>query len=135
MAIIKAFTFKIFIASENISFRNILASKLRLDNFDVEFASGGFHLLHILEKQKDIHMIICNGDMNDMSAHEIILMIRQSKSKTELPIVCISQGNSEEEVYDLILNGANEYIVQTGNFNTIIERAHKYMQQLKGNAA
>ena len=49
--IIKAPTFKICILSENTTFRNILASKLRLENFDVEFSDGGFHILHLLEKQ------------------------------------------------------------------------------------
>lgn len=133
--IIKGFTFKILILSENVSFRNILASKLRLDNFDVEFVSGGFHLLNFLEKNRDVNMVICNEDMPDMSAAEIVSMVRLNKTKAEMPILFISKNNDEEEICDMIFNGANEYIVQSENFKPILERAHKYMSLIKQNAA
>ncbi len=135
MTIIKGFTFKVLILSENVSFRNILASKLRLDNFDVEFISGGFHLLNYLEKNRDVNMIIFNEDMPDMSAAEAISMVRMSKTKSEMPILFISKNNNEEEICDMIFNGANEYVVQTENFKPILERAHKYMSLIKQNAA
>lgn len=134
--IIKAPTFKICIMSENINFRNILASKLRLENFDVEFADGGFHMLHLLEKNRDtFNMIICNEDMKDMPAFETISMIRQTKSKTELPILFISKSGTEEEICDMIFNGANEYIIQTANYRPIIERAQKYSALIHKNVA
>lgn len=127
--------FKIVIASENFNFRNILASKLRLEGFFVEFVSGGFHLLHTLETQKNTDMIILNENMSDMPSHEIISMLRNLKSKSELPVVFISKNGSEEDICELILTGANEYIIQTANFQPIVERAHKYFNQKKAHAA
>lgn len=135
MTIIKGFTFKILVLSENMSFRNILASKLRLDNFDVEFISGGFHLLNYLEKNRDVNMLIFNDDMPDMSAAEIISMVRMTKTKSEMPILFISKNSDEEEICDMIFNGANEYVVQSENFKPILERAHKYMSLIKQNVA
>lgn len=136
MAILKGPTFKIIIATENFNFRNILAGKLRLDNFEVEFATGGFHLLHLLEQRnEEVNMIIFNDDMNDMSAQEMIGLVRLSKSKTELPILFISKKNDEEEICEMVFSGANEYVVQTPNFQPILERAHKYLQIFKSNAA
>lgn len=134
--IIKAHNFKICIISENINFRNILAGKLRMENFEVEFADGGFHLLHLLEKQRnEFNLIICNEDMKDMPAYEIISMIRQGKSKSELPILFISKSSDEEEICDMIFNGANEFIVQTANYKPIIERAQKYSLLIHKNVA
>lgn len=134
--IIKAPTFKICILSENINFRNILGGKLRMENFDVEFADGGFHILHLLERQKDeFNLIICNEDMLDMPAFEIISLIRQSKSKQELPILFISKSGSEEEICDMIFTGANEYVVQTANYKPIVERAQKYSLLISKNVA
>lgn len=136
MTIIKGPTFKVLIVSENINFRNILAGKLRMqEGFDVELADGGFHLLHLLERHRDINLVIFNEDMNDMSASEIISLIRLNKNKTELPILFISKNNNEEDICDLIFTGANDYIVQTANYMPIIERAQKYLQQMKLNAA
>jgi DNA-binding response OmpR family regulator len=127
--------FKIVILSENVNFRNILASKLRLEGFFVELASGGFHLMHIFEEQKSLDMVIFNEDMFDMPAHEAIAMLRNYKSKTELPILFVSKNNDEAEIYEVVLSGANEFIVQTANFLPIIERAHKYFEKKSPAAA
>lgn len=135
MSIIKYDNFKILIASETINFRNILAGKLRLESFEVEFATNGFHLLHLLEKFSDYKMLIINEDMHDMSAQEIISLVRLSKSKLELPILFISKNSDEKDIYNLVFTGANEYIVQTPNFNPILERTHKYFQIFKSIAA
>jgi DNA-binding response OmpR family regulator len=130
MTIIKGQSFKICILSADKSFKNILAEQLRIENFDVEFADGGFHLLHLIECLKhdgdDYNLIICNEDMNDMPSFEVIDLIRQTKSKTELPILFISKSDNEEAICDMILNGANEYVVQTDNYKPIIDRAQKY---------
>ena len=129
--IIKYDNFKVLLASETINFRNILAGKLRLESFEVEFANGGFHMLHLLEKFSDYKMIIINEDMHDMSALEIIALVRLVKTKQELPILFISKSNNEEDIWNLVLTGANEYIVQSPNFNPILERTNKYFQLFK----
>ena len=136
MSTIKTDAFKILVATEATTFRNNLASKLRIDNFEVEFASSAFHMLHLLESEEEhFHMLIINESMHDMSALEMIGLVRLSKSKQELPILFISKTNDEEDIYELVLTGANEYVVQTANFNPILERAHKYLHLLKVNAA
>lgn len=123
--------FKIIIVAENIQFRNTLASRLRMLGFHVEFANGGFHLLHSLEKHWDFNLIIIHESMNDMPAEEMISLVRIHKNKTELPILFISAENNEEEVCEMVLNGANEYIVQPKTPQPIVERAQKYFTLLK----
>jgi DNA-binding response OmpR family regulator len=136
MTKIKGHSFKIIVLSENLKLRNILAGKLRIEGLDVELADGGFHLLHLLERFKDNYqMIIINEDMLDMPAFEIITLIRLNKSKAQLPILFISQNGSEEEIDEMILKDANEYIVQTGNYRPIVTCALKYSELSKKKAA
>lgn len=123
--------FKIIIVDENVQFRNTLASRLRMIGFHVEFASGGFHLLNALEKHWDFNLIIMHEHMTDMSADEMISLVRIHKNKNELPILFISPNSSEEEICDMVLNGANEYIIQPKTPHPIVERAQKYFDQLK----
>ena len=124
--------FKILISDENVTFRNVLASRLRLLEFNVEIALGGFHLLHILENDIDCsHMVILHEDMLDMSALEIISLVRTNKSQEELPIIFISQDQNEEKICDIMFNGANEYIIKTNNLKPIIECSKKYSVLLK----
>lgn len=123
--------FKIIIVDENVQFRNTLASRLRMQGFHVEFASGGFHLMHTLEKHWDFNLIIIHENMDDMPAEEMIQLVRIHKTKTELPILFISASSSEEEICEMVLTGANEYIVKPKNPQPIIDRAQKYFILLK----
>jgi CheY-like chemotaxis protein len=127
--------FNIVIVSENPNFRNILSSKFRMENFDVEIATGGFHLLHLLEKEKSVNMIIFNGDMPDMSAFESISLIRETKSMRELPIVFVVKTITDSDISRLVTDGKIDFHAQTPDFNPIIERAQKYFQQMKTIAA
>lgn len=121
------FDFKIFILSENHQFRNTLASKLRIEGFTVEFASGGFHFLHLLERYRsDIHLLICHENMYDMSSEEIISLTRLAKDKTDLPIIFASRRNDRELTQEIIKAGANEIVLQSSNFFPLLERIHKY---------
>ena len=70
-----------------------------------------------------------------MSALEVIALVRLSKSKQELPILFISKNSDDKEIYNHVLNGANDYFVQSSNFNPILERTHKYFQIFKSIAA
>jgi PleD family two-component response regulator len=129
---LKADEFKILILSENVQYRNTLASKLRIEGFTVEFAFGGFHFLHLIERYRgEFNMVICHENMIDMSADEIISMCRLTKAKSELPIVYISKDNDEEAVCDIILQGANEFVLHSNNMLPVIERARKYQHAQK----
>ncbi len=110
----------------NITYRNNLASKLRIDGYAVEFANGGFHLLHTLEVEKNFNLIIVHENMSDMSAMEMILLIRTTKEKNELPIFFISNRGNEQEIEEMISNGANEYFVKGVNFQPVTDRVAKY---------
>lgn len=123
--------FKIIIVDENVQFRNTLASRLRMQGFHVEFATGGFHLLNVLERHWDFSLIIIHENMNDMPAEEMISLVRIHKNKTELPILFISAQKNEEEVCEMVLNGANEFILQPKTPQPIVERAQKYFALLK----
>lgn len=131
MAIKTSINFNIIIASEQPNFRNVLSSKFRMENYDVELATGGFHLLHLLEKDKPVHMIVINCDMPDMSAFEIISMVREFKSKTELPIIYIAQTHPVNEIGELISKGTIEFLPHTATFNPVISMAQKFFQQIK----
>lgn len=128
--------YKIFILSENIQYRNILSSKLRIEGYNVEYATGGFHFIHLLERYRhDIHMLICHENMNDMPAEEIIALTRLAKNKADLPILFISKDNDEEVVCEMILKGANEFILQSENMLPAVERVRKYFSLINGHKA
>ena len=135
MSIIQTESFKILVASENLTFRNNLSTKPRFVNFDAEIVTGGFHLLHLIEKHKDYQMVIINEDMRDMPGNEIVALIRQTASKTELPVLYISKNENEDEICNMVFLGANEYIIQSSNYKQVIDAVQKYFSIYRANAA
>lgn len=130
MQIVDEKSFKILVASENQIFRNTLASRLRIEGFSVEFTEGGFHLLHLLERDS-FNLVIINENMHDMPGYEITSLVRTAHSKNELPIIYIAKSKSEENVIEMIGAGANDFIVQSTNFAPVVERVKKYFTAIK----
>ncbi len=118
--------FTILLASETPSYRNNLASSLRMQGYSVEVATGGFHLLHLIENSPDISLIIIHDDMFDMSGYEIVSLIRVSKSNKELPVIFISKDNNKEKFIKMLEVEANDYVVQTPIFQPVISTVKKY---------
>jgi DNA-binding response OmpR family regulator len=95
----------------------------------VELATGGFHLLYLLENQEDEEkriIVIIHEDMQDMSAYEIISLIRANKTKYELPVLYVSRNKIKEDVVAILSVDANAYIVQTPVLNPILLAVKKY---------
>lgn len=120
--------YTVLLATKSQAYRNNLASTLRMQGYKVELAQGGFHLLHMLENSPEfeIDLIIIHEDMDDMSAYEVVSLIRVNKSKSELPIVYISRHNEEEIVSEMLSVDTNDFIVQTPAFSPILSAAKKY---------
>lgn len=125
--------FNIIIADENTTYRNQLASRLRLMGFYVEFATGGFHLLNMLEKEtKTYHLVIIHNNMLDMSAFEVTGLIRTFKNKLELPLLYLSRTVTPDELKEMIQFGINDFFQKTHEQHKIAEKAHRFFVLKKG---
>lgn len=131
MQIVDEKSFKILVATNNLNYRNTLGAKLRFEGFNVEFAEGGFHLLHLLERGSEYNLIIVHENQHDMPAYEVISLIRTQKTKTELPVIYISKTKNDEDVCEMVFVGANEFMQQSSNFAPLMERTRKYFTAVK----
>lgn len=131
----KSFTeqdFNIIIVDENTNYRNQLASRLRLMGFYVEFATGGFHLLNMLEKEnKSYHLVIMHNGMHDMSAFEMTGLVRTFKNKSELPLLYLSRSVAPEELKEMVQFGINDFFQKTHEQHKIAEKVQKFFQNRK----
>lgn len=119
---------RVFLATPSMSFRNSLASTLRMQGYDVELSEGGFHLLHLLEVEKFADLVIIHEDQMDMSAYELVSLIRVNKTKQELPIIFISKAKDQDHLSEMTSIETNEYLLQTPAFGPILNSAKKYCQ-------
>ncbi len=128
--------FNILIVDENVQYRNQLASRLRLKGYYVEFATGGFHLLNMLEKSnKNFHCVLIHNDMNDMSAFEITGLVRTFKNKSELPILFLSRSASKEDIKEILIYGVNDFLQKTHEQHKVLEKINHFFNIKKANQA
>ncbi|MCP4912235.1 MAG: response regulator [Oligoflexia bacterium] len=119
----------ILIADDNITRRNNTSSRLRLQGYETELATGGFHVIHLLEQAKKndfrYRMLMIVQDMEDMAGKEILYLARDIEKKEAMPILFLSQTKDAEEVLNLMQAGANEYLAETDNFKSTLDKVKK----------
>ena len=87
--------------------------------------------IHLLERNKYAALVIF-GNLDDMPGLEILSLARISYSKTELPIIFISEGKDQEEVLNAFEFGANDIIVYSDKcFASLLEKLKKYIPSKK----
>lgn len=124
--------FNIIIVDENTNYRNQLASRLRMMGFYVEFATGGFHLLNMLEKENKVyHLIIMHNNMHDMSAFEMTGLVRTFKAKTDLPLLYLSRSVAPDELKEMVQFGINDFFQKTHEQHKVVEKAQKFFHARK----
>ena len=107
--------------------RNNFASRLRVQGHQVELSLEGFQTIHLIERNKYAALVIF-GNLDDMPGLEILSLARVSCSKTDLPIVFISEGKDQEEVLNAFEFGANDIIVYSDKcFASLLGKLKKYI--------
>lgn len=101
------------------------SSRLRMQNFVVEIAQGGFHSIHLVEKEKFDLIIIQGDELEDMPSQEVVSLLRNIHTREELPVLAILTEADDDLATALAESGANEILINTGNFNIILKEIEK----------
>lgn len=86
---------RILLIDNDLKNRNNLSSRLRMQGYQIEAATGGFHALHLLEK-KNYELILIYRDMEDMPGLEIASMTRSIDGYSDSPIIYFTKQFNEE---------------------------------------
>lgn len=124
---IKKLPKKIIIVDYKQSRRDVIASRFRLQGgFYVELASGGFQALSQIEK--DIYdCAIITGNQPDMSALELIGLMRGVFDKDEMQIIFSTKRIDEQDLIAIMKAGANEFVVESAAvFGSFLEKIEAF---------
>tara|TARA_R110000868_G_scaffold16687_17_gene74250 strand:- start:2470 stop:2856 length:387 start_codon:yes stop_codon:yes gene_type:complete len=106
----------ILIIDENQQRKMSLSSRLRMQGYTIDIATGGFHSIHLLEKNH-YNLVLLIDDMMDMAAHETLGLIRACKSSSKVPVIVLrSEGQElENDVLKIINRDAPQAIAPWQN--------------------
>jgi len=101
--------------------RDMLSRRLLRKDYKVLTAVDGPDALDVFERE-DIDMVILDIMMPGMSGLEVLKILRQSRSTTELPIIMASAKGESQDVINALELGANDYATKPLDFPVLLAR-------------
>lgn len=119
----------ILIIDDHTQRKTTLSSRLRMQGFTIDVATGGFHGIHLAEKNR-YNLVMIIDDMEDMPAFETLGLIRNRHDSATLPVIVLrSQGmelGAEEQ--DFLENEqVNEVLLWKDEFNSILRKIQRHL--------
>lgn len=73
-----------------------LSSRLRMQGFSIDVATGGFHSIHLMEKNH-YNLVLMIDDMNDLSTSETVGLIKITalKKNIDIPVMIMRSAGKE----------------------------------------
>ena len=100
----------ILVVDDSALYRTLISNLLLRHKFKILEAKDGVEALEVLEKNKDIKLIITDYEMPGLNGLEVIKSVRKTYSINELPIIVISALDTSSTIVDCLKNGANDYL-------------------------
>lgn len=80
------------------------------DDYRVLVATSGEQALKLLEKHRDVHLMLLDVDMPSMSGFDVLQVLKQQPAQAQLPVILVTARNQvDDEVFGLE-QGAVDYI-------------------------
>ena len=101
---------KILVVDDDI--RNVFSLAQMLEERDIEVveAENGQVAIDILNKEKDIDLVLMDIMMPVMDGYEAMGIIRKTPEIKDIPIICLTAKAMKEDHENALKNGANDYL-------------------------
>ena len=100
----------ILVVDDSLSARNHIVELLKRRNFSVFIASDGVKALEVLDRHKEIKMVITDLEMPNMDGIELTNEIRKRYSRDRLAVIGISGAANGIHSARFIKNGADDFL-------------------------
>jgi CheY-like chemotaxis protein len=111
---------KVLIVDDDV--RNLFALTTALERFGllITSAESGQEALHILEKRKDIDIILMDIMMPEMDGYETMKRIRSNLANKDLTIIAVTAKAMKGDRQKSIESGASDYITKPVNMDQLL---------------
>jgi len=127
---LKNYDTTILIVDDSDIYRKILKDSLKKIKLNVAEARDGVEALKILEKNKDISLILTDYEMPTMDGLELTFRLRKKYKKDQLGIIAISVVEEQTIISKFLKIGANDFINKKFTHNEIVTRINANLELL-----
>ena len=102
--------------------RNLFALSAALEHYGLNLmtAESGMEALHVLEKNKDIDVVLMDIMMPEMDGYETMKRIRVQKDNKDLTIIAVTAKAMKGDRQKCIESGASDYITKPVNIEQLV---------------
>ncbi len=117
----------ILIVDDNEMNRELLSRRLKRNDYSISTATNGRETLELVETQ-NFDLILLDIMMPEINGMEVLRIIRQSHSMTELPIIMVTAKGLSDDVVKAFEFGANDYLMKPIDFPVMLARIQTQMR-------
>lgn len=103
---------KILVVDDEYILRKAIFQYLKNKGYIVITAATGYDALSIVEKNRDISLVILDLMMPDISGFDVCIKIRETFTLNEMPILILTASGKEENFILGFKSGANDFLVK-----------------------
>jgi len=122
---------KVLIVDDSIVARNFLSGLLRIHQYNIFEASNGEEALKIIDKEKEIKLVITDYSMPVMDGFQLTSEIRNNYSKDHLAVIGISGVGKHNISAKFLKCGANDYINKPIINEELYYRVNNNLEQIE----
>ena len=112
---------RLLLVDDEADLLEVIARRLRRRGFEVETAPGASEAQACLATQ-DFDLVLLDHNMPEMSGMELLALLRQTHSATDLPVIMLTAQSDTAHVVRALDMGANDYITKPLEFEVACAR-------------
>lgn len=110
-----------------------LSSRLRMQGFTIDVATGGFHSIHLMEKNH-YNLVLMIDDMNDLSTSETVGLIKITafKKNIDVPVMIMRSAGKEldaDEIEYIKKENVSKIYAWKNEFRSILRQITANLEQ------
>jgi DNA-binding response OmpR family regulator len=118
---------KLLVVDDNEMNRDMLSRRLSRRGHTVVMAENGQKALELIEQQS-FDVILLDIMMPGISGIEVLEIIRQSYSASDLPVIMATAKADSEDVVAALKLGANDYVIKPLDFPIVLARVQAQLE-------
>ena len=113
---------KLLVVDDDELTREILASILEAEGYEVQQAENGKRAYEFLKDSQDVDLIVCDINMPEMDGIELISLLR-GEMASETPLIVLSGNDQVAVAIEAINKGASAYLIKDENIDQTVSIA------------
>jgi len=119
--------YTILVVDDDENNRDMLSRRLKRKEYKVLTASDGPEALELAGREL-VDLVILDIMMPGMSGLEVLKLLRQTRTATELPVIMASAKGESQDVVNALELGANDYATKPLDFPVLLARVESQLR-------